>query len=129
MGTVQTHIRNTASDGLAPSTFGVSLEYSTDKVVLFWQPPSYFRSGLLCRLSWTTLSYSCPEQYMMTEKARLFRDHRAVEPIMSSPEPSTHKRVGRGVRNIDFAVWDREKQSAVFSGIYPNITRNPAMKL
>ena len=32
----------TASDGLAPSTFDPSLDYSTDKVVVFWQPPSFF---------------------------------------------------------------------------------------
>ena len=41
-GTLQAQIPNTASDGLAPSAFGPSLEYSTDNVVLFWQPPSYF---------------------------------------------------------------------------------------
>ena len=46
---------------------------------------------------------------MMAEKARLFKDHRAVELIMSSPDPSTHKRIGRGVRNFDSAAWDREK--------------------
>ena len=40
-GTLQAHMHNTASDGLAPSTFDPSLEYSTDKVVLSWQPPSH----------------------------------------------------------------------------------------
>ena len=66
---------------------------------------------------------------MMAEKARLFKEHRAVELIMSSSDPSTHKRVGRGVRNFDTAVWDREKQNAVFSGNYAKFTQNPAMKL
>ena len=42
MGTLQAHMPNTASDGLAPSTFDPSLEYSTDKVVFFWHPPSFF---------------------------------------------------------------------------------------
>ena len=57
---------------------------------------------------------------MMAEKARLSKDHRAVELIMSSPDPSPHKRVGRGVRNFDSAAWDREKQSAVVSGTCAN---------
>ena len=48
---------------------------------------------------------------------------------MSSPDPSTHKRVGRGVRNFNSAVWDREKQSAVLSCTYAKFTQNPAMKL
>ena len=65
---------------------------------------------------------------MMAEKARLFKDHRAVELIMSSPDPSTHKRIGRSVRNFDSAVWDREKQNAVLSGNYAKFTQNPAMK-
>ena len=53
---------------------------------------------------------------MMAEKARRLKDHHAVELIMS-PDPSTHKgiRFGRGVRNFDSAVWDRENQNAVLS--------------
>ena len=65
---------------------------------------------------------------MMADKARLSKDHRAVELIMSSPDPSTHKRIGRGVRNFYSAVWDREKHNAVFSGNYAKFTQNPAMK-
>ena len=41
-GTLQAQTTNTASDGLAPSGFDSTLEYSTNKVVMFWQPPSYF---------------------------------------------------------------------------------------
>ena len=47
---------------------------------------------------------------MMAEKARLFENHRAVEAIMSSPDSSTHKRVGQGVRNFDSAVWARRSE-------------------
>ena len=47
---------------------------------------------------------------------------------MSSPDTSAHKRIGRGVRNFDSAVWDREKQNAVLYGIYAKLTQNPAMK-
>ena len=65
---------------------------------------------------------------MMAEKATLFKYHRAVELIMSSPDPSTHKRIGRSVRNFDSTVWDREKQNAVLSGNYAKFTQNPAMK-
>ena len=65
---------------------------------------------------------------MMAEKARRFVDHRAVELIMSSSDTSTHERVGRGVRNFDTAVWDREKQKAVLSGSYAKFAQTPAMK-
>ena len=62
---------------------------------------------------------------MMAGKARRFKDHRAVELIMSSPDPRAHKRIGRGVHNFDFAAWDREKQNAVLSGNYANSHRTP----
>ena len=65
---------------------------------------------------------------MMAGKARLLKYHRAAEFIMSSPDPSAHKRIGRGVRNFDSAAWDREKQHAVLSGNYAKFTQNPAMK-
>ena len=47
---------------------------------------------------------------------------------MSSSDPSTRKRIGRSVRNVDSAAWDREKQIAVLSGKYAKFTQNPAMK-
>ena len=47
---------------------------------------------------------------------------------MSLPDPSTHKRIGRGVRNFDSAVGDRERQNAVLSGTYANFKQNPDMK-
>ena len=92
------------SDGLAPSAYDPSLEYSTDNVVLFWQPPSYFSQLSPSSFVVDGVSYSCAEQFMMAEKARRFKDHRAVKLIMSSPDPSTHKRIGRGVHNFNFAA-------------------------
>ena len=65
---------------------------------------------------------------MMAEKARFLKDHRAVELIMSSSDPSTHKHVGRGVRTFDTDVWDRGKPNAVLSGNYAKFTQTSAMK-
>ena len=65
---------------------------------------------------------------MMAEKTRLFQVHRVVELVMSSPSPSTSKRIGRGVRNFDSGVGDREKENAVLSGTYAEFTQNPAIK-
>ena len=65
---------------------------------------------------------------MMAEKARLFQDRRAEELIMSSPDPSAHKRVGRGVRNFDNAVWDRVREDTVLVGNFAKFSQNPTMK-
>ena len=45
--------------------FDPSLEYSTDKVVLFWQPPSYFPPLSPSSFAVDDMPYSCADQYMM----------------------------------------------------------------
>ena len=47
--------------------------YSTDNVVLFWQPPSYFSKWSPSSFFVDGVPYSCVEQFMMAEKARLFK--------------------------------------------------------
>ena len=106
------------ADPNSNTAFDPSLEYSTDKVVIFWQPPSYFPPWSPSSFAVDDVPYSCVEKYMMAEKTKLFQDHRAVGLIMSSPSQSTRKRIGRGVRNFDSGVGDREKKNAVLSGTY-----------
>ena len=122
-GTLQDHMPNTASDGLAPSTFDPFLEYSTDKVALFWQPPSFFSQWSPPSFVVDDVSYSCTEQFMMTEKSRLFEDHRAVELIMSSSDPSTHKRVGRGVRKFDTVAWAGRSKMPCYLATMTNLRK------
>ena len=92
---------------------------------VFWQPPSYFSQRPPSSFVVNGVSYSCAEQF---KKARLFKNHRAVRLIMSSSDPSTRKRIGRSVRNVDSAAWDRERQNAVLSGNYAKLSQNTAMK-
>ena len=47
---------------------------------------------------------------------------------MSSPDPSAHKCIGRGVRNYDSAVWDRVREDAVLAGNSAKFLQNPTMK-
>ena len=61
-GTLQAHTPNTASDGLAPSTFDPSFEYSTDTLVLFWETPSYFPQWSPSSFVVDDVSYSCADQ-------------------------------------------------------------------
>ena len=110
------------------TAFDPYLEYSTAKVVLFWQPPSYFQPWSPSSFAVDDVPYSCAEQYMMAEKTKFLQDHRTVGLIMSSLRPSTRKRIGRGVRDFDSAVEDREKQNAVLSGTYAKFTQNHAIK-
>ena len=39
------HTVTAATDGSAPSVFGSTPDYSTERVGMFWQPPSSFSQG------------------------------------------------------------------------------------
>ena len=47
---------------------------------------------------------------------------------MSLPSPGARKRIGRGVRNFDSGVRDRENQNAVLSEIYNKFMQYSAIK-
>ena len=65
---------------------------------------------------------------MMAEKTRRFQDRRTVELLMSSPDPSAHKLIGRSVCNFDKAVWDRVRDDAVLAGNFVSFSQNPIIK-
>ena len=64
----------------------------------------------------------------MAEKARLFHDHRALEPILSTSEPQSHKRIGRSVRRFNNAIRKRERKHAVLPGTFATFLQNTAMQ-
>ena len=115
-------------EGTPPSNFNPTREYSTGNVVLFWQPPSIFPQWTSSALVVDDVSYSCAEQLMMAEKARLFHDNRALELILSTSEPRSHKRIGRSIRGFHNAIWERERENAVLAGTFAKYSQNPEMK-
>ena len=65
---------------------------------------------------------------MTAEKARLFEDHRAVELMMSSSDPSTHTNASVEAYATFTPLLGTERSNAVLSGNYAKFTQNPAMK-
>ena len=95
------------------TAFDPSLEYSTNRVMLFWQPPPYFSPQPLLSFVVDDVSYARADKCIMAEKANFCQDHLEVALIMTLPDPSTYERIGRAVRNFDSAAGDREKKDAV----------------
>ena len=76
-----THTATAATDDSTHSVFDPTPQYSTEWVVLFWQPPSYFSQWFPSVFVIGGMKYSCPEQYMMAETARLVLNDDTAEPI------------------------------------------------
>ena len=62
------------------------------------------------------LTYNCCEQYMMFQKAMLFRDEVTAEKIMTEPNPRLQQRYGREVRDFSIPVWEQHRFQIVLEG-------------
>ena len=72
--------------------------------------------------------YSCMEQFMMAEKARLFGDTETLEKIMAAVAPGKIKALGREVRNFEQTEWDKCKYSIILTGNFQKFLQNPELK-
>jgi ribA/ribD-fused uncharacterized protein len=72
--------------------------------------------------------YAHSEQYMMRQKALLFRDLEIAEQIMRTNVQAECKRLGRKVRNYDEEVWERVAEETVYQGVLLKFAQNPRLK-
>ena len=98
--------------------------------VFFWKPQdemineSCLGQWQLSEFSVDMDDYCCAEQYMMAEKARLFKDEEICNVIMKSKDPKEMKSLGKKAKNFDQAVWDKAKYSIVLNGNYYKFSQN-----
>lgn len=91
----------------------------------FWghQPSADGKITKSCLSQWWMASfevnniiYKTAEHWMMAEKARLFKDGKALSNILASQSPAKAKEEGRLIENFDPAVWDLHKFGIVVEG-------------
>jgi len=80
-----------------------------------WWPSTFFFDGV---------EYSCMEQYMMAEKARLFGDELVRWKILATPYPRAQKEFGRKVRGYDDARWSAVRYGIVLLGVVEKCRQN-----
>jgi len=68
--------------------------------------------------------YNCNEQYMMAEKARLFKDDHALAKIMSTDEPAVQKLAGRNVVGFDKVQWEQIARLVVYRANFAKFTQH-----
>lgn len=86
------------------------------RFLFFWghTPPADGHINESCLSQWwgcyftvDGIGYTCAEQYMMAEKARMFHDQAMCEQIMLAKHPKEMKAYGRAVSNFDKDLWDQ----------------------
>ncbi|MCI8649796.1 MAG: NADAR family protein [Anaerotruncus sp.] len=103
------------------------------KYLFFWRPTPSADGKITetCLGQWWMsdftvdgITYSCAEQYMMAEKARLFGDAQMLQSILDAKHPKEMKALGRAVRNFDKAVWDARCYEIVRTGNIYKFSQN-----
>ena len=106
------------------------------KFLFFWghqpQADGSIGAGCLsqwwpCRFTAEGTSYTCAEQYMMAEKARLFGDEESLAAILAAAHPKEMKALGRGVRNFQQETWESRCYQLVLRGNLEKFRQNPAL--
>lgn len=73
------------------------------------------------------ITFSSMEQYMMYEKAVLFKDQTTAEKILQTDDVAKIKALGRTVQNFDDKVWTKEREGIVYRGVSEKFRQNPEL--
>jgi ribA/ribD-fused uncharacterized protein len=103
------------------------------KYLFFWghTPKAADRVDQSCFSQWWSsaftiegVTYSCTEQYMMAEKARLFDDQEMLNKIMEAKHPKQMKMFGRSVQHFDNELWQAHSYEIVKRGNLAKFQQN-----
>jgi len=85
-----------------------------DNFIFFWGGP--FSQWTPSQFEIGPLSFTCCEQWMMYNKAKLFCDLESAVRIMQTSDPREQKALGREVANYDDDTWMEEAFDIVVQG-------------
>lgn len=81
----------------------------------------------MCRFEVDGVVYTCAEQFMMAEKARMFGDSQMLARIMEASHPKEMKAYGRAVQGFDETAWNGACYEIVKRGNLAKFSQNPEL--
>jgi len=95
----------------------------SNKFTFFWKGPiSQWSKSPFMALD--GLMYNCAEQYMMAQKAMLFKDQDTFKKIMATTDPKEQQSLGRSVKNFNQLIWDTYSTLIVSTGNLLKFSQN-----
>lgn len=107
------------------------------KYIFFWghRPKSNGKVDKSCLSQWWPakfnvdgVEYNSAEQWMMAEKARLFKDLKNYQRIIEAKSPNQAKKIGREVVGFDQEIWEKNRFDIVVKGNYYKFNQNEELK-
>lgn len=99
---------------------------SKEEFTFFYNGP--FSQWLKCKFEINDIPFNSAEQYMMAEKAKLFKDQRILNAIMKSTSSMEQKSLGRQVRGFNVEKWQQRMKKVVYDGNYAKFSQNDDLK-
>lgn len=87
-----------------------------------------FSQWFNCEFTIDNVSYHTTEQYMMSQKALLFKDDEIYYKIMSASGPKAYKELGRQIKGFRNDIWNEHKYDIVVKGNYAKFSQNQELK-
>ena len=87
----------------------------------------YLSNWFLSEFTVGGITFSSMEQYMMYEKAVLFKDQTTAEKILQTDDVAKIKALGRTVQNFEDEVWIKEREGIVYRGVSEKFRQNPEL--
>ena len=110
-------------------------EWTKEDFVFFWGHRKGKKIGKTCFSQWYEIEfevdghrYNCAEQYMMAQKAWLFKDIEIFSKILDARDPKEIKALGREVKNFEPKIWNQHKFEIVVKGNLGKFGDNPELK-
>lgn len=91
------------------------------------QENGYLSNWYSCSFKYGRYTYSSAEQFMMAQKAALFRDYGVFFKILDTDDQSAIKKLGKQVSNYDDAVWNRLRGPMMRRGLRAKFQQNPGL--
>ena len=109
--------------------------WNKEDFVFFWGHRKGKKVGKTCFSQWYEIDfdvdghkYNCAEQYMMAQKAWLFKDISTFGKILNASDPKEIKQLGREVKNFDANKWNEHKFEIVKKGNLSKFSCNPELR-
>ncbi len=94
------------------------------KFVFFWQSGSPFSQWHASPFVVGDQKFHCAEQWMMYQKAVLFKDAHIAKQILKHSNPKDVKQLGREISGFKNTVWKDYREGIVYVGNYHKFTQN-----
>ena len=101
------------------------------KIICFYNPEEeygYLSNWYPSKFQYGSVLYSSMEQYMMHQKAVLFRDPETAGHILETSRPDTIKALGREVKHYEESIWNGFRQIIVYRGLMEKFGQNAELR-